>query len=118
MSITLGAMSAIFIALCLAAIGAWLSYARRQDQVMAWARRMLLVLGGGAVGLVVTWVVAFGWDRVPSTTSGVNEVARNVLPIAGGGGCLIASIVLYLVARRRGHKWSRGEQPPTNGSSQ
>ncbi len=66
-----------------------------------WAKRVLVVLAGGVMSLIATWVVAFGWYGVPSTTSGVNEVVAGVWPIAGGFGCLIAAVLRYRAERRR-----------------
>jgi hypothetical protein len=107
-------MNVVFVALCLLAIGAWLSYAYRQGASLLWLERVALVLGGGVAAALIAWVVAFAWDGVPATTSGVDEVARGVLPIAGGFGCLSVCLLIYRAARRRRHE---AERHPTRACS-
>jgi hypothetical protein len=108
-------MDIMLLALCLLAVGAWLFYAYRDDQSLAWAVRVFIVLSSGVVAVVIAWVTAFALYKVPSTTSGLTEVAKWVLPIAGGFGCLSACLLLYRGARRRRHA---GGRHPTGGLSQ
>jgi hypothetical protein len=97
-------MDIILLALCFLAVGAWLTYEYRRDRSLAWAVRAFLVVGGGAVGVAIAWVVAFAWYKVPLTTSGVNEVAWGVLPVAGGFGSLSVFLLIYRAAKRGAHE--------------
>jgi len=62
--------------------------------------RVLFALAGAVVACLGTYVFAFKFYAVPSTTSGVDGVLR-VLPMAAICGCVVGLVIAYFVQKRR-----------------
>lgn len=65
-------------------------------------RTILLLVGGGAVGFLVTWILMFCFPGGPVvTTSLVNGILRDVAPVAVICGILAGWLVAFRLAKQR-----------------
>jgi len=71
----------------------------RDGKELRSGERILFAVAGGVLGLIATWVFAFGFYGVPSTSSGVEGVL-GVAPIGVLSGCVAGITASYFLQKR------------------
>jgi hypothetical protein len=66
-----------------------------------WLCRFLLVFVGGALGGIATLTFAFGYDGIPFTTNGMNEVLTGAAPIGAVCGCVAVILMIHCMNKRK-----------------